>query len=476
MNRLACLALAGAIVALQPTSTSASDHADPINNPLLFWKSTPPEGNLTDLFVFPAKNGTQLTVILCVRPSLTGEPARLDQFEYNVHMDLRGTVSFNNPQNNARYGGTVDKPQDISETTTITYRLKGNGETREPPTIKGSVAAVQQKDIQVWGGNVLQPEKVMAIKTGRDDAGVFEKNVYEPGTPPLDETKVNIWTGISDDPFIFPNFFRTNVVAMVATIPMTYFPNQMNWIVWATSSKGGEQIDHVGRSLRTQNPRFEILNPLHPSKHVEAIMNAQQHPTLMRDVFVWLGINNLFAYRPSWDYVPDVMLFTRQPGHQFGEFEAVGADGKPSIVANTSDGHASFPNGRFLTDDVGDRLARYGDTLLKELSYVVRPCQDSDPPSKPECRATSWPRITVNDKLFQGQENKDQRLFEGRFPYLGAPWTGTDARLPAPKLALSTASVMKITIGLIVVVLVWLLTAWLIAVWIDHKRQRRRYL
>jgi hypothetical protein len=35
---------------------------------------------------------------------------------------------------------------------------------------------------------------------------------------------------------------------MVATFPMTYFPNQMNWIVWGTASKGGEQIDHVGRS------------------------------------------------------------------------------------------------------------------------------------------------------------------------------------------------------------------------------------
>jgi hypothetical protein len=58
----------------------------------------------------------------------------------------------------------------------------------------------------------------------------------------------------------------------------------------------------------------------------------------------------------------------------------VGADGKPIIAANTSDGQASFPNGRFLTDDVADRLARYGDTLLKELSYVVLPCQD--------CRAT----------------------------------------------------------------------------------------
>jgi hypothetical protein len=471
MNRLACLAIAGAMVALQPMSTWASDHADPLNNPLLFWKSTPPEGNITDLFVFPAKNGTQLVVILAVRPSLTGKPVRLDQFEYTVHMDLKSTVNFNNPQNNARYGGTVGTPQDIRETTTITYRLKGDGETRELPTINIEGQQLKPGEVQVWGGNVLESRKVTAFKTGTDANGMFEMNGYEPGTAPPDETKVNVWTGISDDPFIFPNFFRTNVVAMVATIPMTYFANKMNWIVWATASKGGEQIDHVGRSLRTQNPRFEIVNTLHPSKHVAAIMNANKHPTLMRDVLVWLGINNLFAYRPSWDYVPDVMLFTRQKGIQFGEFEVVSPDGKPSIAANTSDGQASFPNGRFLTDDVADRLARYGDTLLKELSFVVRPC---DPPSKPEC-APNWPRVTVNDKPFQGQENQNQRLFEGQFPYLAAPWP-SDARGERPKLALSTASVMKIVIGLIVVILVWLLTAWLIALRIDHKRQRRRYL
>ena len=50
---------------------------------------------------------------------------------------------------------------------------------------------------------------------------MLEKNEYSADTA-VDDTKVNIWTGISDDPFIFPNFFRTNVVAMVARIPMKY--------------------------------------------------------------------------------------------------------------------------------------------------------------------------------------------------------------------------------------------------------------
>ena len=233
MNRLAHLAAAGSLLALQATSALASDHADPIDNPLMFWETTPLEGGITDLFVFPTRDKQQLVVVLSVRRSLTGKPAKLDQFEYVVHMDLKGTVSHDNAHFNARYGGTVVKPEDIKETTKITYRLKGDGEIRELPTITGDTAPVRPGDIQAWGGeDPRQPRKVQTIKTGMDANGMLEKNEYSADTA-VDDTKVNIWTGISDDPFIFPNFFRTNVVAMVARIPMKYFPEgQMNWIVW----------------------------------------------------------------------------------------------------------------------------------------------------------------------------------------------------------------------------------------------------
>ena len=120
------------MLALQATSASASDHADPIDNPLMFWKTTPLEGGITDLFVFPTRDKQQLVVVLSVRRSLTGKPAKLDQFEYVVHMDLKGTVSHDNAHFNARYGGTVVKPEDIKETTKITYRLKGD--RRNPRT------------------------------------------------------------------------------------------------------------------------------------------------------------------------------------------------------------------------------------------------------------------------------------------------------------------------------------------------------
>jgi len=72
--------------------------------------------------------------------------------------------------------------------------------------------------------------------------------------------------------------FEHRVVGSLAA-PLDAFPgNPTHWLVWATSSRDGKQIDHVGRSLRTQNPRFELLNTLHPREHVAAIEAEIQKP------------------------------------------------------------------------------------------------------------------------------------------------------------------------------------------------------
>ena len=120
---------------------------------------------------------------------------------------------------------------------------------------------------------------------------------------------------------------------------------------------------------RTQNPRFELLNTLNPSKHVEAIKSEHESPSLMRDLLLRVGLESLFAYR-EWDFVPDVMIYTnRYP--------------------------VGFPNGRLLRDDVAAILAQHGDTLLLELSH----------------HNAQWPRRTANDKEFLD-----------KFPYLAEPW------------------------------------------------------
>jgi hypothetical protein len=163
---------------------------------------------------------------------------------------------------------------------------------------------------------------------------------------------------------------------MLVHIPLRYFgPDESDWLIWATSHKGTKQIDHVGRSLRTQNPRFELLNTLHPSRHKEAITEEHSNPSLMRDLFLRLGFDSYFAYR-EWDFVPDVMIYTsRYP--------------------------VGFPNGRLLKDDVAAILAQHGDTLLLELSH----------------HNAQWPRV----------EDNYQKGFSPEFPYLAEPWSD-----PAP--------------------------------------------
>jgi hypothetical protein len=216
-------------------------------------------------------------------------------------------------------------------------------------------------------------------------------------------------------------FFGTNVVSMVMGIPLSAFPpEQRDWVIWGTSSLGGRQLDHVGRSLRTQNPRFELLNTLPPSAHVAAIREEHEHPSLMRDIFLRIGFNSMFAYR-RWDQVPDVMIYTRQAP-------------------------IGFPNGRLITDDVAELLATYGDTLLKEISYI----------------AGGWPRATTNDKPFKRT-----------FPYLADPWPDKPS---SPPLKLTAASKFKVLLIGLVVFLVPFLLGWLVAYWLYRRKFRLRYL
>ncbi len=411
IKRVLAVAVIGVLLA---PALDASDHADPID----LMNRLPQEGAITDLFVFPDRNGTHLVLILCVRRALTRTNSLvLEPYTYTINMDLSSTVSHDNQEQNFRYGGRIPRPDTIRETASISFRLKNDASLAEPPVFTGLTGAT---NVKTWPGPVTQPIQI-------------------------DPTQINVWTGVADDPFIFPVFFKTNVVAMVMTVPMNLFPSgQLDWIFWAISSRRGKQIDHVGRSLRTQQPRFEILNKLHPRDHVAAIRDAHEHPTLMRDIFLRIGLNSVFAYR-TWDQVPDVMLFTRRKGIQFG-------DGEPP-----SDGSARFPNGRRLEDDVAERLARYGDTLLKEISFI----------------AGGWPRATTNDNGEIQPNTGMNTLPRTVFPYLAAPWPDRD---PPPPPRLTNASRFKLAAIAAAIVALWLVTAWLLAYWMERRRLRRQYL
>ena len=354
--------------------THASDHADPlVLNPLnpprerepritdlhVFLdsdqeKKEKPENLVLSLAVFPSMPPLQRATAKSTNPIMLPAPAGagaqpetvayqrpdldLDGYRYTIYIDLHSAISYENPGDLARYGGTILAPTDIAPEVVLRFTLNNDA---------------MIKDLTIEG-----------VAAGR----VTKDGPFQPGA-------VNVRTGIFDDPFIFPRFFRTNVVGIVTSIPLDRFlPHQSEFVVWATTSKDGKQLDHVGRSQRTQLPRFDGLNPLPPSQHVAEINRRHVDPTLQED-FMRTFLSPLFGRRP-YDPSPDVIIFNR------------GRDLKKPTL---------FPNGRKLVDDVASIVAQSGDTQLWEASYTDDP---------------RFPRATTNDKPFSD-----------KFPYLAPPWT-----------------------------------------------------
>jgi hypothetical protein len=401
--RLACPA--AALVALATALPSpASDHADPIHN-------TRRELGLTDLFAFPTKGGKwgrkgdkksryepilakwagngegadRLVLILCTRPSLAKDPPYrgLNECVFKIHMDLgadpgkgepRARLTFDNPGDRRRYGGTVENPELIRPDVTITIRLN-------------------------------------------DDTTFMEKTIE--GKRFRRRGDIQWYSGVRDDPFIFPMFFGTNVIAVVISIPFRCFPEgQQDWLIWATSSLNNKQVDHVGRSQRTQLPRFDFLNTLPPSQHVQAIRERRDNPGLIDDV-LRTNFRPLFNIRP-YDLQPDVMVFTKQKD-------------------------VGFPNGRWLTDDVAKLTCEQGDCQLFELSFA-----------HPKSAKYKGGRPTENDKEFLND-----------FPYLAEPWP--DAQEPPPP-ELTARSRMLVAL-IIAFAVTFLLLPWVLYA-ISLRRQR----
>jgi hypothetical protein len=341
----------------------ASDHADP-------FEIAPDEqaANLTGLFFFP--DGHQMIAILDVRRSLTAAPPYiLEPFEFSINMDTHSKVTFDNAEDRARYGGTIANPEGIFPDISIKIRLN-NDVTVKEKTFTG----------------LKNPENI------------------------------KLYTGVRDDPFIFPRFFNVNVITMVLSIPKSSFSEtQKNWLLWATSEriKDGKQFDHVGRSNRTQLGRFEILNTIPPSEHVAAIKKqAESVDKIQKFLQACLpplaNLNQLSGLLVRhYDYVPDVMVYTNQ-------FEP------------------GFPNGRRLEDDVALLTCNQGDCPLQENAFID---------------TKQWPRATVNDKPLLTT-----------FPYLAEPWPARP-QTPAPSCM---PYIMKYVVipGVIVLALVIGLIVW----------------
>ena len=315
------------ILLMIPFALRASDHADP-----QWLKPDQAEANITGLFFFP--EGDRMIAILDVYRALTGAPPyNLQNFEYTIHMDTHSPIAFDNPEDLARYGGTISKPEGITDDVTLTFHLN-NDTTLKEKSFKG-------------------------LKSEED---------------------IRIYTGVKDDPFIFPKFFNVNVISMAVSIPKTAFPqNQQNWLLWATTkdTKTGMQIDHVGRSNRTQLGRFDYLNTLPPSQHIAAIDEKTKSIDKLQQFFK--------------DYLPPLANLNQLSGLLIRHYDHV-----PDVMIYTNSLPAGFPNGRRPADDVALLTCNQGDCPLQENAFID---------------TKAWPRATVNDKPLLTE-----------FPYLAEPW------------------------------------------------------
>jgi hypothetical protein len=276
----------------------------------------------------------------------------------------------------------------------------------------------------------MEPERIKetAVITMRLDPNlgfVERKAVFlgADGERPIRIADRDWYAGVRDDPFIFPMFFGTNVVAMAVIIPYDLLPTgREDFLIWATSERHKVQVDIVGRAQRTQLPRFDLLNALHPSEHVRAIREARDDPGVMQDLSTFL-LPNVFRSR-AFDLQPDVMFFSKRYP-------------------------AGYPNGRRLEDDVARLACQQGDCQLYELSFT----KPTSPESEELSRYTGG-RPTANDKLF-----------EDVFPYLAEPW---EPAHPAPPPSLKART--KIVLGVVGLVAV----AAILLPWVLYFRALRR--
>jgi len=373
IRRLVASLLAAAFVAAV-VPAMASDHADPVT---LVTKET----NLTDLFFFP--QGDQYVLIFDVRRNLTDPPPySLSGDVFQVNIDLHSRLNFDNAADRARFGGTIVAPEEVRADATITVQLADSG--------------------------ALKTAEITGL-SGQDG--------------------IRIWSGVRDDPFIFPPFFKKNVLSTVMSIPASSFPpGQQDFILWATTSRDGKQIDHVGRSIRTQLPRYTGLLPgepevnlLPPNQQVAAIdelAKSRNRVTNFLNKYTQTAI-----VIPVWQTTLEMKAFDLLT---------------PDVMIYSSRFPVGYPNGRLLTDDVVLQTCLAGDCLLVDLST----------------RTGMWPRATMNDKPFSPD-----------FPYLADPWPSSPE--PAP----TTKSIVPL---LIFIVLLLLFIFTVIPYWIGYRKGRRR--
>lgn len=162
-------------------------------------------------------------------------------------------------------------------------------------------------DLATYGGTVVQPKKIredVVFEIRFDDAGTPRLRLL--GLPRRAASRIRLFAGLRDDPFIRGPRIGRNVASVVLEMPLDLvLDGQSTLLVWATSDVPdveGRQAELAARALRSQFPENDPMNTL-PPRFQAKVLGA----------------------------VPDVMIYdTSLP--------------------------AAYPNGRELADDVADAV------------------------------------------------------------------------------------------------------------------------
>lgn len=200
--------------------TFGSDHSDTPNLIAI----PRHDARITDLYAF--RDNDDLVLALCVDPTVPPGVSKynfLPDVVYEISIDNRSAVDYDDPGANEARGGTVTRPGKINANIAFRVTFK-KGEPRL---------------------------RVRGIKRGNEIVEVF--------------------AGLRDDPFIRGPRIGRNVAAIVIRVPMSeVVAHQPEILIWATSHVpeiDKPQADLGGMALRSQFPENMAMNEMHPRHH-----------------------------------------------------------------------------------------------------------------------------------------------------------------------------------------------------------------
>jgi hypothetical protein len=370
----------------------ASDHADPVP-PLKMEGLDDGLIGLNGLYGFV--DGDRLVVMVNVSRAIIDVSdqigAGIKDTIYKVHFDTHTPVTFDNPTQLIRFGGTIAAANwpKIAPDASITFRI--------------------QKD----------PRGGVSVKRV-----VFQSHPVATGLSNTDSIQYE--AGLFDDPFIFPAFNNKNTIAMIASIPLSSFKGDpRNFLIWATAHRSdGTQFDIVGRAGRTQQPRLDFLNTLPPSKHVPAVIEERNKDMMQRTFFkaLFKGEFKDFIDRELSIRIAQIFQIRRYDSDI------------PDVMILNLDRPVGYPNGQVLGDDV----VRYtcieglGECQLWEIASFADPCAPrrnfTDKPfsnSFPYLGEPWTEQISAEEILRQCDRERS------KFTAVPAPGSGLNLRKPA---------------------------------------------